>query len=64
MGEASGEPRGVIDASSYNQMIAERFIIDLSWASSDLKGNTYDYLSAEVLLKFGQAADGKSWKPR
>ncbi len=57
---AAGAHRSVLDASSYSQMIAERFMIDLSWASSNLEGNTYDHLSAEVLLKYGQAAEGKS----
>ena len=60
MSQTAGEPRAVLDASSYSQMIAERFTIDLSWASSSLEGNTYDYLSTEVLLKYGQTAEGKS----
>lgn len=53
--------RGVahqLDASTYSRQIAERFLIDLSWASSALEGNTYDYLDTEALLKFGQRASG------
>ena len=36
--------------------IAERFLIDLSWASSVLEGNTYEYLEAESLIKYGEKA--------
>ncbi|MET3896977.1 Fic family protein [Devosia sp. UYZn731] len=47
-----------LDASTYSQQIAERFLLDLSWASSNLEGNTYDYLATEVLLKYGEQATG------
>jgi Fic family protein len=47
-----------LDASTYSRQIAERFLIDLAWASSRLEGNTYDYLDTEVLLKYGQTASG------
>lgn len=47
------------DASTYSKGIAERFLIDLSWASSVLEGNTYDHLSTEMLIKYGKNADGK-----
>ena len=47
-----------LDASTYSRQIAERFLIDLSWASSALEGNTYDYLDSEALIKFGQHASG------
>ena len=34
-------------------------LIDLSWASSQLEGNTYTRLDTERLIEFGQAAAGK-----
>lgn len=36
-----------------------RLLIDLSWASSRLEGNTYSRLDTERLIEFGQAAEGK-----
>jgi Fic family protein len=48
-----------LDASTYSRAIAERFLIDLSWASSGLEGNTYDHLSTEILVKYGQSASGR-----
>jgi fido (protein-threonine AMPylation protein) len=39
--------------------ILNRLLIDLSWASSRLEGNTYSRLDTERLIEFGQAADGK-----
>lgn len=48
-----------LDASTYSRAIAERFLIDLSWASSSLEGNTYDHLSTEILVKYGQSASGR-----
>lgn len=47
-----------LDASTYSRQIAERFLIDLSWASSAFEGNTYNYLETEALIKFGAAASG------
>ena len=47
-----------LDASTYSRQIAERFLIDLAWASSNLEGNTYNYLDTEVLLKYGAKAAG------
>ncbi|RRH94497.1 hypothetical protein EH240_26885 [Mesorhizobium tamadayense] len=47
-----------LDASTYSKAIAERFLIDLAWASSNLEGNTYTYLDTEVLLQYGQKASG------
>ncbi len=48
-----------LDASTYSRQIAERFLIDLSWASSHLEGNTYDFLDTEILIKYGDPASGK-----
>ena len=48
-----------LDASTWSRAIAERFLVDLSWASSNLEGNTYDHLSTELLVKYGQSASGR-----
>lgn len=48
-----------LDASTYSKAIAERFLVDLAWASSNLEGNTYDHLSTEVLIKYGESASGR-----
>ena len=50
--------RGQLDASTYSQQISERFMINLSWASSHLEGNTYDFLDTEMLIRYGTEARG------
>lgn len=40
----------------------ENLIIDLSFSSSQLEGNTYSYLDTEVLVKYNNTAEGKSQK--
>jgi hypothetical protein len=51
---AAHEPAG-----TYARQIAHRLLIDLSWNSSRLEGNTYSLLETEALLSAGQAAAGK-----
>ena len=46
-------------AGTYARQIFDRFLIDLSWASSRLEGNTYSKLDTRLLLEFGQKAEGK-----
>ncbi len=46
-------------AGTFARDILSRFLIDLSWASSRLEGNTYSRLDTERLIQFGQAAEGK-----
>ncbi len=46
-------------AGSYARDILNRLLIDLSWASSSLEGNTYNQLETRNLIEFGQAAEGK-----
>ncbi len=58
MDRAGHGVRGQIDASTYSRKIAERFVVDLSWASSRLEGNTYDFLDTEMLIRYGREADG------
>lgn len=51
---AHNEPAG-----TYARSIANRLLIDLSWNSSRLEGNTYSLLETERLLSAGDAAEGK-----
>ena len=46
-------------AGTYGRKILERLLIDLSWNSSRLEGNTYSLLDTERLIKEGQAPEGK-----
>lgn len=46
-------------AGTFARDILNRLLIDLSWASSKLEGNTYSRLDTERLIEFGQAAAGK-----
>ena len=46
-------------AGTYARSIANRLLIDLSWNSSRLEGNTYSLLETERLLSAGDAAEGK-----
>lgn len=47
-------------AGTFARNILQRLLIDLSWASSQLEGNTYSRLDTERLIAFGQAAEGKN----
>lgn len=46
-------------AGTFARDILNRLLIDLSWASSQLEGNTYSRLDTERLIEHGQAATGK-----
>lgn len=52
-------PAAQAAAGTFARDILNRLLIDLSWASSRLEGNTYSRLDTERLLEFGAAADGK-----
>lgn len=47
-------------AGTYAHDILGRLLIDLSWASSRLEGNTYTRLDTQNLIELGQAAEGKN----
>lgn len=47
-------------AGTYSRAILSRLLIDLSWASSHLEGNTYSRLDARELIEHGKAARGKA----
>ena len=52
-------PTATRPAGTFARDIMNRLLIDLSWASSRLEGNTYSRLDTERLIEFGQAAEGK-----
>ena len=52
-------PDGPRPAGTYARDILNRLLIDLSWASSRLEGNTYTRLDTQNLIERGQAAEGK-----
>ncbi|MBF0256877.1 MAG: Fic family protein [Gammaproteobacteria bacterium] len=47
-------------AGTYSRAILNRLLIDLSWASSHLEGNTYSRLDTRRLIEQGKAARGKA----
>ena len=47
-------------AGTYGRAIVSQLLIDLSWASSHLEGNTYSRLDTRRLIEQGQAATGKA----
>jgi Fic family protein len=47
-------------AGTYARDILSRLLIDLSWSSSRLEGNTYSRLDTQLLIERGQAAEGKN----
>lgn len=52
-------PDGERPAGTYARQIFNRLLIDLSWNSSRLEGNTYSLLETQRLLEVGEAAEGK-----
>jgi Fic/DOC family len=50
---------GAVVAGTFARDILNRLLIDLSWASSALEGNTYSRLDTQRLIEHGQAAAGK-----
>ncbi|MCJ8170760.1 Fic family protein [Atopomonas sediminilitoris] len=47
-------------AGTYSRAVLNRLLIDLSWASSHLEGNTYSRLDTRQLIEHGTAAKGKA----
>lgn len=45
---------------TYSRAILNRLLIDLSWASSHLEGNTYSRLDTRELIEQGKVAHGKA----
>ncbi len=56
----AGTPKiAVQPAGTYAKQILNRLLIDLSWNSSRLEGNTYSLLDTKRLIDFGEEAHGK-----
>jgi hypothetical protein len=56
-----GKTKGADEpAGTYAKEIFQRLLIDLSWNSSRLEGNTYSLLETQRLLSMGQTAKGKT----
>ena len=51
-----------LPAGTFARRILERLLVDLSWASSRMEGNTYNILETERLIRFGEEASGKDRK--
>ena len=49
-----------LPVGTYGRAILNRLLIDLSWASSSLEGNTYSRLDTRELIEHGHAANGKA----
>lgn len=56
MGRTSVDAR---PAGTYAREVFNRLLVDLSWASSKLEGNTYSRLDTQNLIEHGQIAEGK-----
>ncbi len=54
-----GKTDGERPAGTYAREIFNRLLIDLSWNSSRLEGNTYSLLETERLLELSEVAEGK-----
>lgn len=57
--ELGRTPLGERPAGTYAREILDQLLIDLSWASSRLEGNTYSLLDTKNLIAYGQWAEGK-----
>lgn len=47
-------------AGTFARKILDRLLIDISWNSSRLEGNTYSLLETQRLIQFGEMAHGKT----
>lgn len=57
--EIGKSPDNERPAGTYARQIFNRLLIDLSWNSSRLEGNTYSLLETERLLELGETPEGK-----
>lgn len=57
--EIGAVPIGSQPAGTYARKIIDRLLIDLSWNSSRLEGNSYTLLDTKRLIDFGKEAEGK-----
>lgn len=49
-----------LPAGTYLRQVMDRLLIDLSWNSSRLEGNTYSLLETQRLFDLGESAEGKA----
>jgi Fic family protein len=56
LGQTAGTER---PAGTYARQILSRLLVDLSWGSSRLEGNTYTRLDTQNLIELGRQAPGK-----
>ncbi|MEO1222200.1 MAG: Fic family protein, partial [Pseudomonadota bacterium] len=55
-----GKPQMAEEAAgTYAKQLLNRLLIDLSWNSSRLEGNTYSLLDTKRLIEFGEQPEGK-----
>ena len=57
--EIGAPSMAVQPAGTYATQILNRLLIDLSWNSSRLEGNTYSLLDTSLLIELGEEAEGK-----
>ncbi len=57
-----GKTDGERPAGTYAREILNRLLIELSWNSSRLEGNTYSILETERLIELSEAAEGKNFE--
>ena len=57
--EIGRTPLAAQPAGTHARDILNRLLIDLSWASSHLEGNTYSRLDTKELIEHGRVAEGK-----
>ncbi len=50
----------ILPVGTYATNILDKLLIDLSWNSSRLEGNTYSLLDTKKLIQFGEMAEGKN----
>jgi len=60
LAEAGKTKAEVEAAGTYAKQILNRLLIDLSWNSSRLEGNTYSLLDTRRLIEFGEEAQGRN----
>jgi hypothetical protein len=53
---------GKYPTGTYARQLFDRLLIDLSWNSSRLEGNTYSLLETTQLIQLGKVAEGKNLK--
>lgn len=57
--EAGRPAPAPLPAGTFARRILESLLVDLSWASSRMEGNTYDILETRRLIRYGEEASGR-----